>query len=117
MKTATTLFCRLFWEKDCNEGKGQDENEDTELANNTNKTRSMEVFFEDFRHTLNISQTPLTPSWRHETFVDDKSQVTQFQTLVKQEMKLLEAIGKRPSKLKQLFKALLAIPLTSVEAE
>ena len=32
-------------------------------------------------------------------------------------MKLLEATGKRPSKLEQLFKALLTIPLTSVEAE
>ena len=32
-------------------------------------------------------------------------------------MKLLEATGKRPSKMKQLFKALLTIPPTSVEPE
>ena len=37
VKTATTLFCRLFWENDNNEGKGQNENENIELANNTNK--------------------------------------------------------------------------------
>ena len=32
-------------------------------------------------------------------------------------MKLLEATEKRPGKLEQLFKALLSIPPTSVEAE
>ena len=32
-------------------------------------------------------------------------------------MKLLEATGKRPSKLEQLFRELLGIPPTSVEAE
>ena len=37
VKTATTLFCDLFWKNDSNEGKGQNENKDIELANNTNK--------------------------------------------------------------------------------
>ena len=32
VKTATTLFCRLFWENDSNEGKGQDEKEDIEVS-------------------------------------------------------------------------------------
>ena len=36
VKTATTSFCRLFWENDSNEEKAQDENEVVELANNTN---------------------------------------------------------------------------------
>ena len=46
MKTATTLFCCLFWENDRNEGKGQDENEDIELANNTNKNQEYENLFQ-----------------------------------------------------------------------
>ena len=37
--------------------------------------------------------------------------------MIKQEMKLLEATGQRPNKLKQLFIALLSIRPTSVEAE
>ena len=75
----------------------------------------MKVFSKDFRHTLNIPQSPLPPSW--EIFVDNKSQVSLLQTVIKQKMKLLETTGKRPSKLEQLFEALLTIPPTSVEAE
>ena len=48
VKTATTLFCRLFWENDSNEGKGQDENEDIELANNTNKNQEHRSLFQSF---------------------------------------------------------------------
>ena len=65
VKIAATLFCHLFWENDSNEGKCQDENEDVELANNTNKNLEHESLFKDFRHTLFIQQTPLTPSCRH----------------------------------------------------
>ena len=49
--------------------------------------------------------------------IDDKSRVSQLQTVIQQEMKLLEATGKRPSKLEQVFRALSSIPPTSVEAE
>jgi len=38
-------------------------------------------------------------------------------TIIKQEMKLLEATGKQPSQLEHLYNALLAILPTSVEAE
>ena len=86
MKTVTTLFCRLFWENDSNKGKGQDENEDIELANNTNKNQEHENLFQrlhtNIEHSTNSTPTQL------ETFVDDRSHVTQFQTVVKQEMKL-----------------------------
>ena len=82
MKTATTLFCRLFWENDSNEGKSQDKNEDIEL---TNKNQEHESLFERLQthieHSTNSTPTQL------ETFVDDRSHVTQFQTVVKQEMK------------------------------
>ena len=83
MKTATTLFCRLIWENDSNEGKSQDKNEDIEL---TNKNQEHESLFQRLQthieHSTNSTPTQL------ETFVDDRSHVTQFQTVVKQEMKL-----------------------------
>ena len=86
MKTATTLFCRLSWENGSNEEKGQYENEDMELANNTNKNQEHESLFQRLQthieHSTNSAHTQL------ETFVGDRSQVTQFQTVVKQEMKL-----------------------------
>ena len=86
VKTTTTLFCRLFWENDSNEGKGQNKNEDIELANNTNKNQEYESLFQRLQthieHFTNSTPTQL------ETFVDDRSHVTQFQTVVKQEMKL-----------------------------
>ena len=86
MKTATTLFCCLFWENDRNEGKGQDKNEDIELANNTNKNQEYENLFQrlytNIEHSTNSTPTKL------EIFVDDRSHATQFQTVVKQEMKL-----------------------------
>ena len=72
VKTAATLFCRLFWENDTNEGKGQEEIQDIELANTT-KIRSMKVFSKDFRHTLNIPQTPLPLNWRHLLMIEVKS--------------------------------------------
>ena len=86
MKTATTLFCCLFWENDRNEGKGQDKNEDIELANNTNKNQEYENLFQrlytNIEHSTNSTPTKL------ETFVHDRSHATQFQTVVKQEIKL-----------------------------
>ena len=33
VKSVTTIFCRLFWKNDSNEGKGKDENEGMEVAN------------------------------------------------------------------------------------
>ena len=48
---------------------------------------------------------------------DDRSRVRQLQTVIKQEMKLLKATGKKTSKLEQLFRALSSIPPMSVEAE
>ena len=54
VKTAITLFCRLFWENDSNEGKGQDENEDIKLDNNANKNQDHESLFQRLQtHTLN----------------------------------------------------------------
>ena len=111
-KTASTLFCRLFWENDSNEEKCQDENEVVELANNTNKNQEHESLFQRLQthieHSTNSAPTQL------ETFVDNTSKINQLQTVIK---KQLEATGKRPSKLEQLLKALLTIPPTSVEAE
>ena len=46
VKTTTTLFCRLFWKNDSNEGKGQNENEDIEVVNNTNKNQEHESLFQ-----------------------------------------------------------------------
>jgi len=48
---------------------------------------------------------------------NDRGRISQLQTVIKQEMKLLKATGKRPSKLEQLFRALSSIPPTSVEPE
>ena len=75
VKTATTLFCRLFWENDRNEGKGQDENKNIELANNTNKNEH-ECLFQRVQ-TLIEHSTNSTPA-QSETFVDDRSQVSQL---------------------------------------
>ena len=104
-KTAITLFCRLFWENGSNEGKGQNENEDVKLAYNTNKNQEHESLFQRLQahveHFTNYTPTQL------ETFVDDRSQVSQLQTVIKRKRKLLEATKKRPSKLEQFFRALL----------
>ena len=75
----------------------------------------MKVFSKDFRPTLNIPLTPSDPAAKDN--VDDRRQVSQLQTVIKQETKLLEATEKKSSKLEQLFKALLTIPPTSVETE
>ena len=48
---------------------------------------------------------------------DDRSLVRQLPTVMKQEMKFLEATGKRPRKLEPLVRALSNISPTSVEAE
>ena len=112
MKTATgtTLFCHSFWENDSNEGKGQNE-----LAKNTSKNQKHESLFQRLQTHIEHS-TNYTPI-QLKTFVDDRSEVSQLQTVIKQEMKLLEAIGKKPRKLEQLFKVLLIIQPTSFKAE
>ena len=96
VKTATALFCRLFWENDRNGGKGQDKNEDIQVANNTNKNQEHESLFQRLqiliKHSTNSTLTLL------ETFADDRSQVSQIQTVIKQEMKLLETTGKIQSR-------------------
>ena len=92
MKTATTLFCGLYWKNSTNEGKGQDKSEDIELANNTNKNQEHESLLQRLQtyieHSTNFTPTQL------EAFVDDRSQVSQLQTVIKQEMKLQEAAKK-----------------------
>ena len=113
VKTATPLFCRLFWKSDSNKAKSHDENEVIELASNDQKDESL---FERFQTHIEHSANS-TPTQPLKTIVDDRRQVSQLQTVIKQEMKLLEATEKRPGKLEQLFKALLSIPPTSVEAE
>ena len=113
MKTATTLFCRLVWRSDSNKAKIQDENEVIELASNNQKDESL---FKRLQTHIEHS-TNSTPTQPLKTIVDDRRQVSQLQTVIKQEMKLLEATEKRSGKLEQLFKALLSIPPTSVEAE
>ena len=93
VKTATTLFCRLSRENDSNERRGKNENEDMEVANNTNKNQEHEIFQKlQTRMELSTNSTPT----QLETFVDDRSKHSQLQTVIKQEMKLLEATGKRP---------------------
>ena len=47
----------------------------------------------------------------------NRSRVSQLQTVIKLEMKLLEATVKRSSKLEQLFRALSSISPTAVKAE
>ena len=113
MKTATTLFWRLFWRSDSNKAKSQDENEVIELASNNQKDES---FCKRLQTHIEHS-TNSTPTQPLKTIVDDRRQISQLQTVIKQEMKLLEATEKRPGKLEQLFKALLSILPTSVEAE
>ena len=50
VKTTTALFCRLLWENDSNEGKGQKKNKDIELANNTNKNQEHESLFQSVKY-------------------------------------------------------------------
>ena len=73
---------------DSNEGKGQNENEDIELANNANKNQEHESLFQ--RIQTHIAHSTNFTSIQLETFVDDRNQVSQLQTAIKQEMKLLE---------------------------
>ena len=113
VKTATTLFCRLFWGSDSNKAKIQDENEVIELASNNQEDESL---FKRLQTHIEHS-TNSTPIQQLKTIVDDRPRVSQLQTIIKQEIKLLEATEKRPGKLEQLFKALSTIPPTSVEAE
>ena len=54
VKTTTTLFCRLFWKNDSNEGKGQKKNEDIELANNTNKNQEHESLFQSVKYCTRV---------------------------------------------------------------
>ena len=86
VKTATTLLCRLFCENDSDEGKGQNDNEGIELANNTYKNQEHQNLFQ--RLQTHIERCTNSIHTQLETFVDDKSQVIRFQTVVKQEMKL-----------------------------
>ena len=74
MKTATTLFCRLFWENESNEEKGQDENEDIELANNTNKNQEHENLFQKLQTHIEHSTNSTPPlGWRHLLMIEVKS--------------------------------------------
>ena len=81
---ATALFFHLFWENDSIEEKGQNENEDIQLANSTNKNQEHDSLFKRLQTHIEHS-TNSTPA-QLETFVDDRSQVSQFQTVIKQEM-------------------------------
>ena len=80
VKMATTLFCRLFWENDSNKGRGQDENEEIGLANNTNKNQEHKSLLQRLQ-TLIKHSTNSTPT-QFETFVDDRSLVSQLQTVI-----------------------------------
>ena len=117
LKTSTTLICRLFCEDDSNEAESQDEieSEAIQLDNDPSNNQSDENFFERLQAHIEQYSTHSTPI-QSITF-DDRSRVRQLRTVIKQEMKLLKATGKRPSKLEQLFRALSSIPPTSVEAE
>ena len=115
LETATTLIRRLFYEDDSNEEESQDENEANELDNNPTNNQNDENLFERLQAHIAHYSTQSTPI-QFMTF-NDRGRVSQLQTVIKQEMKLLEATEKRPSKLEQLFRALSSIPPTSVEAE
>ena len=93
VKTASTLFCRQFWKNGSNEGKGQNANEDIKLAYNTNKNQEHESLFQRLQKHIEHS-TSYTPI-QLETFVDDRSQISQLQTVIKQKRKLLEATEKK----------------------
>ena len=103
----------MFWGSDSNKAKSQDKNEVIELASNNQKDESL---FKRLQTHIEHS-TNSTPTQQLKTIVDNPPRVSQRQTVIKQEMKLLEATEKRSGKLEQLFKALLSIPPTSVEAE
>ena len=115
LKTATILICRLFREDDSNETESQDEieSEAIELDNDPNNNQSDENLLERLQAHIEQYSTHSTPI-QSITF-DDRSRVRQLQTVIKQEMKLLEATGKRPSKLEQLFRALSSVPPTSLK--
>jgi len=54
----------------------------------------------------------------HDKFdISSHDSANRLRAVIKQEMSLLEATGKRPGKLEQIYIALLSIPPTSVEAE
>ena len=73
MKTATILFCRLFWRSDSNKAKSQDENEVIELASNNQKDESL---FKRLQTHIEHS-TNSTPTQPLKTIVDDRRQVSQ----------------------------------------
>ena len=101
VKTAITLFCCLFWGSDSNKAKTQDENKVIKLASNNQKDESL---FKRLQTHIKHS-TNATPTQQLKTIADDRCQVSQLQTVIKQEMKLLEATEKMSSELEQLFKA------------
>ena len=74
MKTATTLFCRLFWRSDSNKAKSQDENEVIELASNNQKDESL---FRRLQTHIDRS-TNSTPTQQLKTIVDDRRLVSQL---------------------------------------
>lgn len=105
LKTATSLVSRLFGDNDSNEAEGQSEEGQIELTNTNPKNDSL---FERLQAQI-----------EHSTHI--QSNISSFdngnRAIIKQEMRLLEATGKRPSKLEHIYNALLSIPPTSVEAE
>ena len=93
-----------FGNNGVNEAEGQTQ-EQIELENNNARNDSL---FERLQAHIKDSTEIQSSMSSH----DNGSR-----TIIKQEMKLLEATGKRPSQLEHLYNALLTIPPTSVEAE
>ena len=81
----------MFWGSDSNKAKSQDKNEVIELTSNNQKDENL--FKRLQTHIKHSTNSTLTQQLR--TIVDDRRQVSQLQTVIKQEMKLLEATEKK----------------------
>ena len=109
------MTSRLICEDDRNKAESQDESEANELDNDSNNNQNDENLFERLQAHVEQLFTHSTPI-QSMTF-DERSRFSQFHTVIKQEVKLLEATGKKPSKLEQLLRALSSIPPMPVEEE
>ena len=102
----SSLFGDGINDKDDGQQTQQDANE--EVVVNSRQVSLFERLQGHIEQSTNFTDN------QSDTQSDDKNQL---QKVIKQEMNLFEATRKRPTKLEILFKALLSIPPTLVEAE
>ena len=107
MKTASALISRLFTDNDISAAESQDEAETMESSDNRQKSDSL----------LARLQAHIDHSTHNKFDISSCDSTNWLRATIKQEMRWLEATGKRPVKLEQLYNAFLSIPPTSIEAE